>query len=296
MSAPPASSFSWSDTVLTALAPAIWGSTYIVTTEWLPPDRPLTAAWLRVLPAGLMLVALGRRWPEKGGWGRLLVLSALNIGLFQALLFVAAYRLPGGLAAVLGALQPLMVMAIAWLIEGRRPGGVAWLAGFVGVAGMAAMLLSPSSTWDGWGIAAALTGAASMAAGTYLTRRWRTDLPLVPFTGWQLLLGGAMLAPVAVVVDAPLPPLDRSQIIAYAYLSLGGAVVAYALWFRGMARLPAVAVLSLGLLSPLTAVLLGWAVMGQALTSGAVAGLAMVLGSVLAVQWRAAAAARTPAS
>ena len=296
MSASPTSAFSWSDAALTALAPAIWGSTYIVTTEWLPPDRPLTAACLRVLPAGLMLLALGRRRPERGSWGRLFVLSALNIGLFQALLFVAAYRLPGGLAAVLGALQPLMVMGIAWSIEGYRPGWMAWSAGFVGVAGMAAMLLSPSSTWDLWGVTAALTGAASMATGTYLTRRWRTGLPLVSFTGWQLLLGGAMLAPVAVVVDAPLPPLDRSQVIAFAYLSLGGAVVAYALWFRGMARLPSVAVSSLGLLSPLTAVLLGWAVLGQALTGGAVAGLAMVLGSVLAVQWRGGGAGPPPAT
>ncbi|HQU87532.1 MAG TPA: hypothetical protein PLC58_03010, partial [Denitromonas sp.] len=45
----------WADALLTALAPIIWGTTYIVTTELLPPDRPLTAALLRVLPAGLLL-------------------------------------------------------------------------------------------------------------------------------------------------------------------------------------------------------------------------------------------------
>ena len=104
----------WSDVLLTALAPAIWGSTYIVTTQLLPPDRPFTAALLRVLPAGLLLILAGRHLPRRGEWGRLLVLSALNIGVFQALLFVAAYRLPGGLAAVLGATQPLLVMGLAW--------------------------------------------------------------------------------------------------------------------------------------------------------------------------------------
>ena len=41
----------------TALAPLIWGSTYLVTTEFLPPGRPFTAALLRVLPAGLLLLA-----------------------------------------------------------------------------------------------------------------------------------------------------------------------------------------------------------------------------------------------
>ena len=73
----------WMDALTTAVGPVIWGSTYIVTTELLPPDRPFTAALLRTLPAGLLLV-----------------LAALNIGVFQALLFVAAYRLPGGVAAV----------------------------------------------------------------------------------------------------------------------------------------------------------------------------------------------------
>ncbi|WP_157222169.1 DMT family transporter, partial [Chromobacterium haemolyticum] len=109
----------WSDVLLTALAPAIWGSTYIVTTQLLPPDRPFTAALLRVLPAGLLLILAGRHLPRRGDWGRLLVLSASNIGVFQALLFVAAYRLPGGLAAVLGATQPLLVMGLAWGLDGR---------------------------------------------------------------------------------------------------------------------------------------------------------------------------------
>ncbi|MBF0334491.1 MAG: EamA family transporter, partial [Alphaproteobacteria bacterium] len=100
---------SWLDVLATALAPAIWGSTYIVTTELLPPDRPFTAALLRVLPAGALLALHGwRRPPRRGEWGRLVALSALNIGFFQALLFVAAYRLPGGLAAVVGAIQPLL--------------------------------------------------------------------------------------------------------------------------------------------------------------------------------------------
>lgn len=46
---------------LTGLAPAVWGSTYLVTTELLPPDRPLLATTLRALPGGLVLLALGRK-------------------------------------------------------------------------------------------------------------------------------------------------------------------------------------------------------------------------------------------
>lgn len=285
---------SWVDVFLTALAPLIWGSTYIVTTELLPPDRPFTAALLRTLPAGLLLALYSWRLPERRAWGRLVVLSALNIGFFQALLFVAAYRLPGGLAAVVGAIQPLLVIGLAWALDRRQPAGLAVAASVLGVLGMAALLLSPGAVWDPIGIAAALAGAACMAAGTYLARRWRPDVPVLAFTGWQLLAGGLMLVPVAWVVEPPLPSLSMTQVLGYAYLSLIGASLAYALWFRGIARLPPVAVSSLGLLSPLTAVLLGWALLGQAMTGWSLLGLLTVLGSVLAVQWAAIPRVQTP--
>ena len=279
---------SWLDVLTTAVGPVIWGSTYIVTTELLPPGRPFTAALLRTLPAGLLLVLWCRRWPAWGdtvAWGRLLVLAALNIGVFQALLFVAAYRLPGGVAAVVGAIGPLVVMGLAWGVGNRRPPVLALAAGVVGVLGMAALLLSPGARWDMVGVAAALAGTVCMAAGTFWSRRWRSDLPVLAFTGWQLLAGGIMLAPVAWLADPPLPALTLHQVGGYAYLSLAGALLAYALWFRGIARLPSVAVSSLGLLSPVTAVLLGWVLLGQAMTGMALVGMVVVLASILAVQW-----------
>lgn len=82
----------------TALAPVIWGSTYLVTTEFLPPNRPFTAALIRVLPAGLLLLAWTRRLPRRGEWAMVVLLGFLNIGFFQAMLFMAACCRPGGLA------------------------------------------------------------------------------------------------------------------------------------------------------------------------------------------------------
>ncbi|WP_174868491.1 EamA family transporter [Pectobacterium polaris] len=278
----------WRDVILTALAPAIWGSTYIVTSEILPPDRPFTAALIRVLPAGLLLLLFTRRFPARQDWWRVLVLSALNIGVFQALLFVAAYRLPGGLAAVLGAIQPLLVMVLVWAVDHRAPRLATLWSAIIGVVGMAILLLSPQTTFEPVGVAAALLGAVCMATGVWLTRRWQLDLPVLPLTGWQLFLGGLMLAPVAWIADAPLPALTLSQWAAYSYLCLAGAVLAYGLWFRGVSRLPTVAVASLGLLSPLTAVVLGWALLSQSITGTAFLGLAIVLASVFAVQWTTA--------
>ena len=280
----------WRDVMLTALAPIIWGSTYIVTSEGLPPDRPFTAALIRVLPAGVLLILMTRQMPARQHWMRLLVLATLNIGAFQALLFVAAYRLPGGLAAVLGAIQPLIVMALAWAFDSKAPARLTFWAAVIGVLGMAALLISPQTVYEPMGIAAALLGAACMACGVWLTRRWQLPLPVLALTGWQLLIGGLMLAPLAWVIDAPLPTLTPWQMAAYAYLCLAGALLAYSLWFRGIARLPTVAVASLGLLSPLTAIVLGWIFLAQSMTGMALVGLLVVLASVFAVQWTASAA------
>lgn len=74
--------------VLTAVAPLVWGSTYIVTTQALPPESPLIASTIRALPAGILLVLLSRTWLQGIWWGRLATLGLLNIGLFFYCLFL----------------------------------------------------------------------------------------------------------------------------------------------------------------------------------------------------------------
>lgn len=271
--------------LLTAIAPTLWGTTYIVTTELLPADRPFIAAFLRLLPAGIILVLISRHLPQRNEWFRITILAILNFAIFHVLLFVAAYRLPGGLAAVVGAIQPLMMMFLIWFVDNRKPAQLALVASIVGVFGMAALLLSPSSTWDLIGILAATVGAMLMTSGVFLARRWRTDMPLLAFTGWQLLIAGIMLAPLAWLIDPPLLTLTTKNILGYGYLSLFGTTLAYVLWFNGIAKLSPVAVSSLGLLSPIAAVTIGWLILGQSITGFALLGLIAVLGSVFTVQW-----------
>lgn len=272
------------DLLLTALAPAIWGSTYIVTSQFLPPDRPFIAALLRVLPAGIALLLWSRRFPLRSEWWKLIITGILNIGAFQALLFIAAYRLPGGLAAVIGAIQPLLVMLLAWCVDRQRSPRVAVLSACVGIVGMAMLLLSPQTALDPLGITAAFLGAISMALGTWLSRRWAISLPVIALTGWQLLIGGIVLAPIALMVDPPLHQVTLTQVAGYLWLCLAGAMLAYGLWFRGIGRLSPVAVSAMSLLSPVTAVILGWIFLGQKIEGMALVGLVIVLLSVLSIQ------------
>lgn len=272
------------DLLFTAPAPLIWGSTYLVTTEFLPPNRPFTAALLRVLPAGVLLLAYTRRLPARGEWARLFLLGVLNIGLFQAMLFVAAYRLPGGLAAVLSSTQTLMILVLTALIGKTMPPKAAWAWAAAGVAGIALLVLSPQARFDGWGIAAALLGAASMVFGVYLSKHWRFSLPPLAFTGWQLLFGGLILLPAALMLETPPDTLTAANIGGYLYLCLFGAVLSYALFFRGIAKLPPAVVSSLGLLSPVCAFVLGWLFLNQGMDAKSLAGFALALASIVGVQ------------
>mgnify|MGYP001183733594 CR=1 FL=1 len=279
------------DLFLTAAAPAIWGSTYYVTTQFLPPGYPLTMAVLRALPAGLLLLVLTRQLPERAWLGRVMLLGAFNFAIFWALLFVAAYRLPGGVAATLGSIQALMVILLARGLLGTRIRAASVMAALAGVGGVGFMVLEPSAALDPLGIAAGLGGAVSMAAGTVLSRKWQPPVSPLTYTAWQLTAGGVLLLPLALVVEPPLPSLDQGHIGGLLYLGLLGAAISYAVWFRGIARIEPSAVSMLGMMSPVTAVILGWLLLDQRLSAMQSFGAAVVLGSVWLGQW----AARQPA-
>lgn len=272
------------DIALSALAPLIWGSTYWVTVAFLPADRPFTAAVLRCLPAGILLLLFARHLPARGEWPRLALLAFFNIAWFQGMLFVSAYRLPGGVAAILTATQVLMVLALGWLLGKQAPSRLAWISAIVGIAGVALLVHSPKAAFDGLGIAAALTGAAAVALGLHFSKHWPIRLPVLAFTGWQLLLGGTMLLPVALLTE-PLPQqLSWQNIGGYLYLCLFSSVLAYLLFFRGLRRLPAAVVASLGLLSPVCAFVLGWLLLGQTLDGKGILGFVLILVAIIGVQ------------
>ncbi|MFQ6325635.1 EamA family transporter [Nocardia sp. CWNU-33] len=264
---------------LTALTPIVWGSTYAVTTEFLPPDRPLFTALMRALPAGLVLLALTRVLP-RGIWvGRAAVLGILNIGAFFPLLFLAAYRLPGGVAGVLGAVAPMIALGFAAMVLAEKPTGRKIIAGLVGVFGVALVVLRGNAQLDTLGVIAGLAGAASMSLGTVLTKRWGRPEGVGPLalTGWQLTAGGLFIAPLAVLIEGAPPALDGRAVGGYLYLGIIGTAVAYWLWFRGISRVPATSIAFLGLLSPVSAAVIGWVALGQALTPLQVTGMVIAL-------------------
>ena len=266
---------------VTALAPISWGTTYLVTTELLPTDRPLFNGMARALPAGLLLVAGTRVVPPAGWRGRVAVLGGLYIGVFFPLLFVSASRLPGGVAALLGAAGPLVTLVLARLMVGERATARKVVAGLCGVAGVGLVVLSASARLDPVGVLAGLAGTTSMATGNVLARRWGRPAGVGPlaFTGWQLAAGGLLLAPVALVVDGVPASLSASNVAGFAYLGIVNTSLAYALWFRGIGRVPVTSIAFLSLLSPITAAIVGWIALDQHLGALQLVGVGLALGA-----------------
>jgi len=271
--------------LLTGLAPAIWGSSYIVTTQVLPQVDPVTISLLRALPAGLLLLLYVRVLP-KGRWiPKMFVLGALNFSIFWSLLFFSAHRLPGGVAAVLGATQPFIVIFAARGLLGAPIKPLSLIATCTGLFGIGLLLLTPAAKLDALGIVAGFAGAASMALGIVLSRKWQPPVDTLTFTAWQLTAGGLLLIPVAIFAKVDLAALTGPNLAGIAYLGLIGAALTYLLWFQGISKLHPFAVSVLGFLSPLTATALGWGVLGEALGPLQITGMAIALGSVFLGQY-----------
>lgn len=267
----------WYDPWLTALAPLIWGSTYLVTTEFLPPDVPLLSAAIRTLPVGLLMLLWLRQLPQSGWWGKIFLLGFLNIGVFQALLFVAAYRLPGGVAATVGAIQPLVVVVLSWAVLNARISAVSWIAALAGFSGVAMLVLGPAARLDTIGVIAAAGGALAMACGTLLTKKWQPPVGALVLTSWQLSVGGMFLLPLALSVETLPTTISLTNILGYVWLGLIGTGLTYVFWLRGVMRMSASAVTGFSLLSPLSATVLGILVLGQHLTLLQSVGMILVL-------------------
>lgn len=273
---------------VTAIAPVAWGSNYYVTHEFLPAGYPLYGALLRALPAGLLLLAVCRRLPAGQWWWRSLVLGTLNVGAFFVLIYLAAQLLPTSVASTVMATSPVVMMLFAWLVLAHPPRARQLAGAGLGIAGVALMLLTGVVAVDVRGVLASVAAMVMSSLGYVLAKRWSTvssgqRVDVLSLTAWQLVAGSLVLLPAAAVLESP-PALDGRAVLGFAYVTVVATALAFAAWFTGLRHLDAGTVGLVGLLNPVTGVLLGTVIAAEALSVRQLCGLALVLAGILAPQ------------
>ncbi|MEU6765037.1 EamA family transporter [Streptomyces sp. NPDC046853] len=266
---------------LTAVAPVAWGANYYVTHEFLPADRPFYGAALRALPAGLILLGLCRQLPRGAWWWRSAVLGLLNVSVFFVLVYAASQLLPTSIASTVMALSPLAMMLLAWSLVAERPGAAHLAGAAIGLGGVCLMLFTGTAEVSLPGVLASAAAMLMSSFGYILAKRWSAGIDVLASTTWQLTAGGLFLLPVAAAVEGPPPALSVPEILAFGYVALVATALAFVAWFTGLRHLPAGTVGLIGLLNPVTGVVLGTMVAGEMLTLQQLCGLALVLAGVV---------------
>lgn len=265
----------WS--AVTAIAPVAWGATYFVTRHFLPADAPLWGGALRALPAGLALLAIRPKRPQGSLWWKSLILGSLNVSAFFVLVYVAAQRLPTGIASTVMATSSFMIILFAWLLLSERPRLNALIGVMMGFAGVCLMVLSGAQAIDPVGLLASVTAMAISSIGYILAKKWTDQVDVLAATAWQLIGGGLVLLPFALFIEGNPPALSGRALLGFGYVSIVATAVAFAAWFTGLRHLRAGTVGLIGLLNPVTGVLLGHFLAGEDFGTRQGVGLGLVL-------------------
>ena len=154
----------------------------------------------------------------------------------------------------------------------------------VGLAGVCLMLSTGTARVDAAGVAASVAAMVMSSFGYVLAKRWGGDVDVLASTSWQLIAGGVTLLTVAAAAEGRPPALDPAAAVGFAYVSVVATAVAFAAWFTGLRHLPAGTVGLIGLLNPVTGVLLGTVLASEVLTLQQGCGIALVFVGIVAGQ------------
>jgi len=279
------------DWSLLAVLSILWGGSFFFNGAALRELPPLTLVFLRVALGAAILVPLlrvrGLGFPKSiSGWTPFVVIGLLNNVIPFSLIVIGQTFIPSGLASILNATTPLftvLVMAAAGeeALQVRRVAGVALgLAGVIILRGWGI----ETRTGQGLGILLCLGGALSYGVAALAARRLLKDSAPLGTATFQLMASTVMMALVASAVEQPwgLPMPSLTTWLAVLGLAGLSTALAYIVFFQILRRSGATNVMLVTLLIPVTAILLGWLVLGEPISMREIAG-AIVIGSALLV-------------
>jgi drug/metabolite transporter (DMT)-like permease len=278
--------------MLLALA-AIWGASYMFIKIAVRDLSPAMVAWSRIALAAIVLVALaasqGVLGEMRGRAPMLALLAAVQIAGPFLLISAGEVEISSSLAGILVTSTPLFTALLAiWVdheerSQGLRLGGV--LLGVVGVAVLLGVDLGGSGNELLGGLAVVLAGLG-YAIGALLVKHRFSDVAPIGVAAWVMVASTAWLTPAAVVTFPASTP-DLGPVASVGVLGVVGTGVAFAIFYRLLARVGPARTWVLTYLAPGFAVVYGATLLGETITVATLAGLALILaGSWLAAEGR----------
>lgn len=268
---------------------AVWGASFLFIRVAAPVVGPLVLSASRVLIGGAVLLPLAAdpavRKILLARWRALLLLATVNAVLPYVLVAFAELELTASFGALLNATIPLFTASVAaWYgierLDARKIAGL--LLGMVGVGVLVGWSPVPLTGPVLLAIAASLLGCLCYGIGAVYTRIAFKHAPAAALAVGQQLAAGVILLPFALAtLPAALPPAH----VAAAMLGLGvlSTGLAYVLFFRLLAELGPTSATSVTLLIPVFGLLWGRLLLAEPIGAGGVAGLAIILVSLVLV-------------
>jgi len=279
------SSIEWS--MLVALS-IMWGGSFFFNEIALGEIPIMTLAFLRVAIAAVVLTVFlhiwGERLPASGSiWSAFFAMGLLNNVLPFTLILAGQQHIASGVASILNAATPLFTVVLAhFLTRDERMTPHKVLGVLIGFTGVAAMIGSDAVRDLGRDVVAqtlCLAGALSYAFAGIFGRRFRSlkITPIATATG-QVIASSILLMPLMLITDRPwnLPMPEVAAIGSVIGVATLSTALAYILYFRILATAGATNLLLVTLLIPVSAILLGALVRGEALHPHHAAGMILI--------------------
>ena len=293
----------------------LWGTAMVAMKGVIPETDPFFLATMRLLPAGILVLAVarltGRAQQVTGrGWLWIALFALVDGTLFQGFLAQGLVRTGAGLGSVMIDSQPLAVALMArWLFQ-EQVGPLGWLGLAVGLAGIGLLGLP-----DAWIISLfqgnftlaeipedslalvrllfnqgewlMLMAALSMAVGTILIRYVSRHADPVVATGWHMVFGGIPLAALSGMFErTPWAGIGISGWGAIAYSTILGSALAYGIFFYLASKGNLTSLSALTFLTPVFALLFGNLFLGEVLSSIQWFGVSLTLVSIYLINQR----------
>ncbi|HEX6333322.1 MAG TPA: EamA family transporter [Flavisolibacter sp.] len=270
-----------------------WGTTWVAAKEGVRHMPALQLAGIRQLLGGLCYVLFfvirGTAFPKGREWIGILVLSFLNFMLSNALSTWGVQYISAGLGSIIGAIFPLWLVIIGMFgskaaVSRRAVFGL--LLGFTGICVIfyehledfldprfrIGIFLSLASTW-------------SWAFGTIYTKKHAAHFNPYFGLGLQMVISGITLISISNLTGNAVPLMDIpwQSWTAIAFLVLFGSVIAFVAYLYALQNLPTEQVSIYAYINPVVAVLLGWVIFGETLTTFIILGVLITLYGVYLV-------------